>query len=105
VDEGPDAILATATDIRRLVSFASVIREAGATTLIHCEAGVSRSTAAAFIVFAAVLGPGQERAALDATLAVAPDARPNRWMVRLADVELQRDGRLLAALDERFSQP
>jgi predicted protein tyrosine phosphatase len=100
--EGAGQLPATAHDIRRLIEFAGVVRAAGGTTLVHCEAGISRSTAAAYILHAVLLGTGQEREALQATLAAVPDGRPNRWMVRLADEALGSDGRLVQALEERF---
>jgi predicted protein tyrosine phosphatase len=87
-------------DIERLVRFAEVIRSVGGTTLIHCQAGISRSTAAAYIVLAAILSPGCEREALEATFAAAPHAHPNRLMVRVADEILSRDGILVRQLND-----
>ena len=96
--ETAEAPCATADDIRRLVGFAATVATAPGKTLIHCQAGISRSTAAAYIVLAVILGPGREAEALEAMLAAAPLASPNRWMVQLADDALGRGGRLLAAL-------
>lgn len=65
----------------------------------QCWAGVSRSTAAAFIV-ACDKRPDLPEAALAAALrAAAPQATPNRLMVRLADGLLERAGRMVAAVD------
>ena len=72
------------------------------TAIVHCQAGISRSTAAAYVLHATTLGPDREADALAAVLAVAPHAMPNRWVVRLADEALSRAGRLVAALDARF---
>ena len=53
--------------------------------LIHCYAGVSRSTAAAFIA-ACALAPGRdERAIAEALRAASPTASPNPRLVALAD--------------------
>lgn len=87
-------------DIRRLVSFAPLLRETS-TVLVHCEAGISRSTAAVLILAAALLGPGKEPEAVAAALDAVPAARPNRLMVTLADAELARGGALVAALTAR----
>jgi predicted protein tyrosine phosphatase len=100
--EGPGVIAASAADIAKLCDFAGVVRRAGGTAVIHCEAGISRSTAAAYIVFAVMFGAGREGEALDATLAAAPHAMPNRWMVRLADDRLVRGGRLVAGLSAKL---
>jgi predicted protein tyrosine phosphatase len=67
--------------------------------LVHCEAGISRSTAAVVILAATLLGPGQEPEAVKIARRAVPEARPNRLMVRLADEELARNGALERALD------
>jgi hypothetical protein len=46
------------------------------------------------------LGRGQEREAWALVLAARPQARPNRWIVELADEALVRDGKLAAAIDQ-----
>lgn len=66
--------------------------------LIHCFAGISRSTAAAFIV-ACALRPEIEEASLAAALRRAsPSATPNVRLVALADERLGRKGRMSAAI-------
>ncbi|HKO58431.1 MAG TPA: hypothetical protein VJ276_21380 [Thermoanaerobaculia bacterium] len=67
--------------------------------LIHCQAGVSRSSAAAFIIHAVLLGPGHEEEALARVIEQRPIARPNRRMLEIADRLLGRGGALTAALD------
>jgi len=67
--------------------------------LIHCYAGVSRSTAAAFIVLCDRLGPWSERDIAQALRRRAPHAYPNPLMVRLADKALGRDGRMVVAAE------
>lgn len=80
--------------IRQLIDF---LREwpARAPLLVHCYAGISRSTAAALI--ARVVKSGN---ALDAALALrraAPHARPNSLIIGLADQILGLDGGLIDA--------
>jgi predicted protein tyrosine phosphatase len=66
--------------------------------LIHCYAGISRSTAAAYIV-ACALAPERDEAGIARALrAVAPSATPNALFVALADRMLGRDGRMVAAI-------
>ncbi len=68
--------------------------------LIHCWAGISRSTAAAFITLC-TLNPGiEEREIAQALRAASPTATPNRRLVSLADALLERDGRMKTAIDE-----
>ncbi|PXA91691.1 hypothetical protein DMC25_05825 [Caulobacter sp. D4A] len=67
--------------------------------LLHCYAGVSRSTAAAFIL-ACARRPDRDEAELAKTLRrLSPSATPNRLMVALADAALDRDGRMSAAIE------
>jgi predicted protein tyrosine phosphatase len=65
--------------------------------LIHCWAGVSRSTAAAYIL-ACDRRPGAEEALAHALRAASPTATPNPLMIRLADGLLRRDGRMISAI-------
>lgn len=67
--------------------------------LVHCYAGVSRSTAAAFIG-ACALAPDRSEDAIAAALREAsPTATPNTRLVALADVALDRAGRMSAAIE------
>ncbi|MGE5159272.1 MAG: tyrosine phosphatase family protein [Gemmatimonas sp.] len=67
--------------------------------VIHCYAGVSRSTASAFAA-ACALNPHREEMAIARQIrAASPIANPNRLIVGLADKALGREGRMLRALD------
>ncbi len=67
--------------------------------VVHCYAGVSRSTAAAFTA-ACALNPSLDEYELAQTIRrLSPTATPNRRIVALADTRLGREGRMLAAVD------
>jgi predicted protein tyrosine phosphatase len=67
--------------------------------VVHCYAGISRSTAAAF-VSACALGPQRDEAAIAAAIRQAsPTASPNRRIVSLADRLLGRKGRMIDAIE------
>jgi predicted protein tyrosine phosphatase len=67
--------------------------------VVHCFAGISRSTAAAFITLCA-LRPERNEAELARSLRVAsPSATPNILLVELADRLLGRNGRMVTAID------
>jgi predicted protein tyrosine phosphatase len=66
--------------------------------LIHCWAGISRSSAAAYAI-ACDRNPGFERDIAAELRRRALSATPNRLMVGLADDLLQRDGRMIEAID------
>lgn len=66
--------------------------------LFHCWAGISRSTAAAYIA-ACALAPERDEAELARALrAAAPSATPNARFVALADDLLNRQGRMVEAI-------
>lgn len=68
--------------------------------VIHCWAGVSRSTASAFAA-ACALNPHRDEMEIARKIrAASPIASPNRLIVSLADKALGRDGRMLRALDD-----
>lgn len=67
--------------------------------MIHCWAGISRSTAAAFITLCTLNPHSDERRIARALRRASPTATPNRRLVHLADAMLERQGRMLDALD------
>jgi predicted protein tyrosine phosphatase len=68
--------------------------------VVHCYAGISRSTASAFAA-ACMLNPHRDEMAIARQIrAASPIAAPNRLIVSLADKALGREGRMLRALDE-----
>ena len=72
----------------------------GAPLVIHCWAGVSRSTASAFAA-ACALNPHREEIEIARQIrAASAIASPNRLIVTLADRALGREGRMVRALDE-----
>jgi predicted protein tyrosine phosphatase len=68
--------------------------------VVHCYAGISRSTASAFAA-ACMLNPHRDEISIARQIrAASPIAQPNRLIVSLADKALGREGRMLRALDE-----
>jgi predicted protein tyrosine phosphatase len=68
--------------------------------VIHCWAGISRSTAAAFISLCALNPEGTEIDLAWTLRRASPTAYPNRLLVALADEALRREGRMIAAVEE-----
>ena len=73
--------------------------DARAPLLIHCWAGISRSMACAFTVLCDRLGRDKEIAIARAMRRRARHAAPNRLLVQHADALLNREGRMIAALN------
>jgi predicted protein tyrosine phosphatase len=68
--------------------------------VVHCYAGISRSTASAFMT-ACALNPHRDEISIAKQIrAASAIAQPNRLIVSLADKMLGREGRMLRALDE-----
>jgi predicted protein tyrosine phosphatase len=88
-----------AHDMQKLLGFVkNWDREAP--LLIHCWAGVSRSTAAAYIA-TCLLQPKRDEAELAWALRDAsPSATPNPLLVALADEALGREGRMRRAIED-----
>jgi predicted protein tyrosine phosphatase len=67
--------------------------------VVHCWAGISRSTAAAFVTVCALMPERDEHEIAWAIRRASPTATPNIRIVRLADAMLGRDGRMVAAIE------
>ena len=91
-------------DVDRLLAFGRAVGEGHDDPLVvlHCQAGVSRSMAAALLLLADRLGLGREQEAVRAWRALDLEGRacPNPRLVMLGDAALLRLGRLEAALAE-----
>jgi predicted protein tyrosine phosphatase len=95
IDEPADGFIAPeAHHIESLVAFARAWPQ-DSPLLIHCFAGISRSTAAAFTAMCALNGDGDEHRLAQELRAQSPQATPNRRMVALADDLLNRRGRMV----------
>jgi predicted protein tyrosine phosphatase len=70
------------------------------TLLIHCRAGIGRSTATAFIAACLHQPHLDERAIALELRRISPLARPNEVLVDLADAAMGRAGRMNAAIVE-----
>jgi predicted protein tyrosine phosphatase len=67
--------------------------------VVHCFAGISRSTAGAFVA-ACALNPRRDEMAIARELRrLSATATPNMRIVTLADHMLGREGRMIAAID------
>jgi predicted protein tyrosine phosphatase len=86
-------------DMMRLLTF---IRswDKSAPLLIHCWAGISRSTASAYIATCLLQPERDEDELAQALRRASPSATPNPMLIKLADEALGRDGRMRRAINE-----
>ena len=90
-------VLADRAHVAKLVDF---VHGWGRETplVVHCFAGISRSTAAAFVAVCALNPRAEESAIALALRRASPTATPNGHIVALADEFLGRDGRMIRAV-------
>ena len=93
-----------AEHVAELLAFADTWDAADA-ILIHCWAGVSRSTAAAFTLACARNPSVPETAIARALREASPTAWPNPVLVGCADTALGRSGRMLEAIADIAEPP
>lgn len=88
-----------AHDMQRLLTF---VRnwDRRAPLLIHCWAGISRSTAAGYIANCMLQPQRDEEELAWALRDASPSATPNPMLVKLADEALGREGRMRRAIFE-----
>jgi len=84
--------------VAKLVEFVTQWDRA-APLVVHCYAGISRSTAGAFITACALNPERDERAIARLIRDASPTAQPNLRLVELADGLLGRKGRMVKAVD------
>lgn len=91
--------------VEQLVAFGAELDAAGGGLrhlLVHCHAGISRSTAALATLLARHTKLGDEPAIFARIREIRPIAWPNSRMIGFADELLERGGRLNAALRDHY---
>ncbi len=90
-----------APDVAHVETLVDFVRnwDGAAPLVVHCWAGISRSTAAAFVSVCALRPERDEREIAWAIRRASHTATPNIRIVRFADAMLRRDGRMVAAIE------
>jgi predicted protein tyrosine phosphatase len=97
IEPMPDRLAPSRDDVLRLLAFGRGLK-AGDRLLVHCHAGVSRSTAAAALILAQAQPDRPAREVLEAIVELRPRAWPNLRMLELGDELLCRGGEIIAAV-------
>ena len=74
-----------AADVEAIIAFGRALDLKTGILLVHCQAGVSRSSAAALVVLRTILGPGTEEPLVRHLRSGYPECRPNALVLELAD--------------------
>jgi predicted protein tyrosine phosphatase len=97
IEVQPDMTPPGLEHVERLLDFAQAWNRARP-LVIHCYAGISRSTAAAYIIAAALAPHRDEHDLAQALRRASPSATPNQRLVAIADELLGRKGRMSEAI-------
>ena len=84
--------------VSRLITFAKTW-DRTAPMVVHCFAGISRSTAAAFVAACALNPRRDESEVAQAIRKASPTASPNTRIIAVADRLLERNGRMVRAVE------
>jgi predicted protein tyrosine phosphatase len=94
----PGYVAPNAQHVARLLHFADAWGGHGP-MVVHCWAGISRSTAAAFITLCALNPETPEELIARRLREASPTAYPNRLLIRLGDKALERGGSMIDAVE------
>ncbi|MFI4948098.1 MAG: tyrosine phosphatase family protein [Alphaproteobacteria bacterium] len=98
IDPAPGQLGPSREDVVRILEFGRGVKEpARSHVLIHCHAGVSRSTAAATLILAQAYPDRPAEEVLERVAQIRPRAWPNLRILELGDALLGRDGEIVAA--------
>lgn len=84
--------------VARLIDFAGAW-DRSTPMVVHCFAGISRSTAGAFVAACAINPERDELQIAQAIRRASKTAQPNARIVSIADRLLKRDGRMVRAIE------
>lgn len=99
-DEVANSGIPTREHVQEIINYANSIDEKNDRVLVHCWAGISRSTAAALIIMYILYNKDINRA-VERLLEIRPAAAPNKLLCKYADEILNNNQPVLlrAALD------
>jgi predicted protein tyrosine phosphatase len=104
IEPMPEIVLPRVAHIETILAFGRDMGDDLAHLLIHCHAGISRSTAAMAMILAQAFPGEHEDAIVDRLTLIRPQAWPNSSMIGFADQLLGRDGRLTAAVNKIYAR-
>lgn len=107
IEDRPDVVLPQPEHVAQLLEFGrDMLSEpaSGAHLLVHCHAGVSRSTASMLLMVAQAQPTEGELLIAQEILRIRPQAWPNLRIVEFGDTQLRRGGKLVKAATQIYRQ-
>ncbi len=104
IEPGIGIVLPKKADVEAILVFGRDVGDDLRHLLIHCHAGISRSTAAMAMILAQAFPHENEDAIVGRLMRIRPQAWPNSRMIGFADELLGRDGRLRAAVSGVYAR-
>jgi predicted protein tyrosine phosphatase len=108
IDPAPGMMLPERRHIEELLQFGEALAAAEGDPLghllVHCHAGISRSTASMATLMAEARPDADEDSIFAHIREIRPQAWPNSRMIAMADELLGRSGRLTAALKRHYGE-
>jgi predicted protein tyrosine phosphatase len=110
VEPAPGFVMPEMGHVEAVLSFGESLKRGAAARneeghlLVHCHAGISRSTAAMAMLLAQVYPGEDEDRIFERLLAIRPQAWPNSRMIGFADQLLSKSGRFNEALGRLYAR-
>jgi predicted protein tyrosine phosphatase len=103
IDPYPALVAPEKEHVERLLTFGrGLTNVSSGHLLVHCHMGISRSSAATFLLLAQARPDRAAHELLAEIARIRPHAWPNLRMVELGDGMMARDGELIAATVQRY---
>ena len=105
IEAAPDRILPALEHVAQVLAFGRDMLAGpppGAHLLVHCHAGVSRSTASMILIVARARPEAPARAVAQEIFRIRPKAWPNLRIIEMGDAMLGRGGEIVAAVTEIY---
>jgi predicted protein tyrosine phosphatase len=104
IEPGPRLVLPQRSDVEAILAFGRDLGDDLRHLLVHCHAGISRSTASMTMIMAQASPRQDESAIIDELARIRPQAWPNSRMIGFADDLLGRRGRLTDAVEALYAR-
>ncbi|HLZ65193.1 MAG TPA: protein-tyrosine-phosphatase [Aliidongia sp.] len=104
IDARPGEILVQRDHVRQVLDFGRDLPAAGGHLLVHCHAGISRSTAFSILLLAQALPHVAAEDIVAEIVRVRDRAWPNLRIIELGDALLERKGELVTAVRARHAE-